>query len=349
MKFLTAAIAVSVLALSACTGANAISTPDTQAQQPTPNVQAEPTSSPSVDESESTPEPTEEATPEPEASVVKVREMVRACSIYDTVQATVIVELHNEGSGWAKLGGGDYTIYDEDENVLGTGGFTYSYPQFLAPGATGYLAEVAYLDDAKAKDVKRVEADGSYDDVEADEVIELVDGEDEAQARGVRRRPVHYGYRQQRVVRGHNQRACRLHLPERERPADRVRDDELGRQPQSGKDQGLRDSCSRMPGQEVGRREGGDLRGQPLLARGAGKPPVAPVLATPRPQADRRGLLSTSQRPRLLLAGAVPFPRLWSGSDHGGLPSAAARIRSSIAGKSARSRSEKFRLDRPCT
>ena len=111
--------------------------------------------------------------PEPEANVVKVSEMVRACTIYDSVQATVIVELHNDGSGWAKLGGGDYTIYDEDENVLGTGGFTYSYPQFLAPGATGYLAEMAYLDDAKAKDVKRVEADGSYEDVEADEVVEL--------------------------------------------------------------------------------------------------------------------------------------------------------------------------------
>ena len=170
MKFVTAALAVCVLTLSACTGQTTISSNTDQGQQPTPNVQAEATSSPSAEGPESTVEPTEE---EPEATVVKVSEMVRACTIYDTVQATVIVELHNEGSGWAKLAGGDYTIYDDDENVLGTGGFTYSYPQFLAPGATGYLAEVAYLEDAKAKDVKRVEADGSYDDVEADEVVEM--------------------------------------------------------------------------------------------------------------------------------------------------------------------------------
>ena len=63
VKLLTAALAVSVLALSACSGANAISSPDTRAQQPSPNVQADATSSPSVEEPESTAEATAEATP----------------------------------------------------------------------------------------------------------------------------------------------------------------------------------------------------------------------------------------------------------------------------------------------
>jgi hypothetical protein len=85
----------------------------------------------------------------------------------------IIIELKNEGTGWAELRGGDYTIYDGSENVLGTGSFSYSYPRFLAPGATGYLADGAYVENAKASAIKRVEADGGYDEASAEDVIEL--------------------------------------------------------------------------------------------------------------------------------------------------------------------------------
>ena len=85
----------------------------------------------------------------------------------------VIVELVNEGTGWAELMGGDYTVYDDDENVVGTGSFSYSFPRYLAPGATGYLADGAYFEDTKVAKLKRVEADGSYDNVELEDVIQL--------------------------------------------------------------------------------------------------------------------------------------------------------------------------------
>ena len=105
--------------------------------------------------------------------MAKGSERIRACDSGDYVRTMVVVEVVNEGTGWAKLTGGDYTVYDDDENVLGTGSFLYSFPKYLAPGATGYLADGSVLEDAKAKDVKRVEADGSYEDVDADEVVEL--------------------------------------------------------------------------------------------------------------------------------------------------------------------------------
>lgn len=85
----------------------------------------------------------------------------------------IIVELFNEGGGWAELRGGDYTVYDDDENVVGTGSFTYSYPRYLAPGATGYLADDGYFEDTKITKLKRVEADGRYDDVEVEDAVSL--------------------------------------------------------------------------------------------------------------------------------------------------------------------------------
>lgn len=134
---------------------------------PTTNVVSDPPTEPP------TAAPTEPPTPEPSASVAKVRETVRPCESGAYVRAMVIVELVNEGDGWAELSGGDYTVFDGDENVIGTGRFTYSYPKYLAPGATGYLADDGIFEDTNVKSVKRVEADGTYDDVEADEVIEF--------------------------------------------------------------------------------------------------------------------------------------------------------------------------------
>jgi hypothetical protein len=102
-----------------------------------------------------------------------VRETIRACTSFDYVQAMVIVEIKNEGTGWAELQGGDYTVYDTDENVVGTGSFTYSYPKYLAPGATGYLGDSTFLEDVDAKNVKRVEADGTFADADPQDVIEI--------------------------------------------------------------------------------------------------------------------------------------------------------------------------------
>jgi hypothetical protein len=117
--------------------------------------------------------PTSEPSPEPSASVGKVRETIKPCTSSSFVRAMIVIELRNEGTGWAELQGGDYTIYDNKENVIGTGNFTYSYPKYLAAGATGYLLEDTFIEDATAKEVKRVEADGTFVDADPNDVIQL--------------------------------------------------------------------------------------------------------------------------------------------------------------------------------
>lgn len=160
-----------MFAFAACTTSSGA---PTSAAAPTSNVTTEtnPAATPLATQ-EPTEAPTIPPTPEPSASVSKVRETIRPCASYGTVQAMIMIELVNEGTGWAELRGGDYTVYDSDENVVGTGNFSYSYPRYLAPGAKGYLADSGYFEDTKIDKLKRVEADGGYDEVAAEDVIQL--------------------------------------------------------------------------------------------------------------------------------------------------------------------------------
>lgn len=173
-RLISPLLLVSMVAMACSPGTASL--PSTAGEAvPTPNAVVDDTPRPSSTPTTAlaTAAPTVAPTPEPSASVSKVREFIKACSTSGFVQATIIVELINEGTGWAELSGGDYTVYDEAEDVVGTGSFTYSYPKYLAPGATGYLLESGYFEDVKAGDVKRVEADGRYDGVDAADIIEL--------------------------------------------------------------------------------------------------------------------------------------------------------------------------------
>jgi hypothetical protein len=176
-KLVTIAAAVALVALvtTACTSQIGSSPSGLSGATPTANVVSQATSTPTAPATQPSATQTPTTTPSAElsASVVKVRETIRPCTSSGFVQAMVIIELKNEGTGWAELQGGDYTIYDGSENVLGTGSFSYSYPPFLAPGATGYLADGAYIEGAKASEVKRVEADGTFDEADEADVIEL--------------------------------------------------------------------------------------------------------------------------------------------------------------------------------
>ncbi len=91
----------------------------------------------------------------------------------DYVQYNLIVEVKNVGTGWAEIGNGDWTLYAKDESVLDTGNFSYAFPRYLAPGKTGYLADSGLSDEFKLKEVGRLDADGSYDTIDADEVVVL--------------------------------------------------------------------------------------------------------------------------------------------------------------------------------
>jgi hypothetical protein len=130
---------------------------------PTPNIVTE----------APTARPTAAPTPTPDAVVNKVLEVVRACQSSSYTRAMVIEEVQNTGNGWAQLGGGDYTVFDNDENVVGTGNFTYAYPKYLAPGARGYLADDGIFEDTKVSTVKRVEADGTFTQVAQSDVVQL--------------------------------------------------------------------------------------------------------------------------------------------------------------------------------
>lgn len=108
----------------------------------------------------------------------KVREILipfqDAGSTY--AEALIVVEVKNTGAGWIELlpSSSDWTIYGADDAVITTGGFVYAYPTYLAPGATGYLAEHAVVNGVRAKTFKRVETTGQYAPVDAADAIVLM-------------------------------------------------------------------------------------------------------------------------------------------------------------------------------
>lgn len=79
----------------------------------------------------------------------------------------VIAEITNEGSLWAQIDAfdSDYSIYDKSGKVTTTGNFLYAYPEFIAPGDTGYLIEDSVESGAVA-DFDTVDVNGRYSDAD---------------------------------------------------------------------------------------------------------------------------------------------------------------------------------------
>ncbi len=155
---------------SAATQAPTASAEPTSAASPTT---APPSATPTAATNEVTPAPT----PAASAAVDKVRDYVRACSRVTSgyAVAVIIVTVKNTGNTWVRLEPGetDYTVYDANGNVTTTRTFLYAYPKYLAPGETGYLADGAVVDGAKAAEFKRVESDGRYTKVDASDAVVL--------------------------------------------------------------------------------------------------------------------------------------------------------------------------------
>ncbi|HET7677638.1 MAG TPA: hypothetical protein VFK38_07275, partial [Candidatus Limnocylindrales bacterium] len=63
----------------------------------------------------------------------------------------------------------DYQIFDKSGDVLETGGFTYAYPQHLAPGQVGYFADETLIDGAKPDQIGKVEADAFFSEADSAE------------------------------------------------------------------------------------------------------------------------------------------------------------------------------------
>jgi hypothetical protein len=163
-----------------CSGATELATPNNASPTANADVPEASESPAAIESAGATDEPTANAetpppTPAPSAEAGVTREYVKACTSYSYVHLTIIVTIKNTGTTWVKLVPyeSDYTVYDKSENVVTTGSFSYAYPTYLAPGQTGYLADEGVADNVKAKNVKRVESDGYYEEVDKDEVIVL--------------------------------------------------------------------------------------------------------------------------------------------------------------------------------
>ena len=112
--------------------------------------------------------PTQRPTPEPSASLNKVGQWVYAWKSFagsSYVSYQVIVEVVNEGNGWAELAGfsSDYTILSPSGGVTATGRFIYEYPKYLGPGETGYLVEDSSQDGVTVDAFASVDVSGRYD------------------------------------------------------------------------------------------------------------------------------------------------------------------------------------------
>jgi hypothetical protein len=124
-----------------------------QTSSPTPTATARPSSRP---------------TPEPEGELAKVQEVVLAYqSSSDYVRYQVIVELRNTGTGWAQVQAfqSDYTVLNAAGGVTATGQFLYAYPEYIGPGATGYLFEEGIESGLTPADFSTVHVDGRFESV----------------------------------------------------------------------------------------------------------------------------------------------------------------------------------------
>lgn len=142
-------VLVIVVAILAGCSATPVGSLESTARIASPSAAAAPTAPPTAAvTAELTPEPT--PAPPDEADVNITQEMMKTWkNSIDTIQFQIVIEVTNSGKGYTDLNSSDrsYTIYAKDDSVLETGDFTYTFPQILGPGETGYYIETGYFDD----------------------------------------------------------------------------------------------------------------------------------------------------------------------------------------------------------
>lgn len=118
------AVSVVLLSTSCSSPASLSTTPAATPSAPTPSATALPTSA--------------------QANLIKTHELLFAWQ--DNHDASlvgyqIIAVLENQGAGWADLipTQSRFSVLDASGNTTVDGLFTFGYPEFIAPGATGYL------------------------------------------------------------------------------------------------------------------------------------------------------------------------------------------------------------------
>jgi hypothetical protein len=164
-----------VLLIAGCVTTNPISEPTASAP---PSSSAQPTSAPTATATTSaslvasiapTASPSPGPTPTVNSNVVITNQKLIAWKpkYSSYVSYYVIAEITNEGSLWAQIDAfdSDYSVYDRSGKVTTTGNFLYAYPEFIAPGDTGYLIEDSVESGAVA-DFDTVDVNGRYSDAD---------------------------------------------------------------------------------------------------------------------------------------------------------------------------------------
>ena len=119
--------------------------------------------------------PTPRATPVPVADLAKSQQVVYAWQneFSNYISYQVIIELVNQGDGWAQLSAfdSDYQILDADGGLVTTGGFTYAFPEYVGPGESAYLIGDGLEEGLSVEQFQTVEADGRYDEADGPDVV----------------------------------------------------------------------------------------------------------------------------------------------------------------------------------
>lgn len=162
-----AATLIAVLfAVAGCASGEQIADSTSPAASASPTAEPTPTPSPRP-----TAEPTPRPTPKPSADLARSQQVVYAWQneFSDYVSFQVIIEIVNEGDGWGEVSAfnSDYQVLDGGGGLVTTGSFTYAFPAFIGPGATGYLIEDGLEEGLDPASFVSVEADGRYDSSDA--------------------------------------------------------------------------------------------------------------------------------------------------------------------------------------
>jgi hypothetical protein len=122
-----------------------------------------------------TPRPTAPPTPKPSPAVDALDPWFRfgKHEFIDGVDGQLIAPVKNIGSTWVRMlpGQSDYTVYNSDGTVAGTGYFLYAYPAYIAPGETGYFPEDVQLEGADVDLIGKVEPNIYFEPVSEDDAI----------------------------------------------------------------------------------------------------------------------------------------------------------------------------------
>jgi hypothetical protein len=123
---------------------------------------------------QATPVPTATSTPQPSADVVGLSTflLLPKRPDPDLLGYQIVTRVKNDGNGWAKLdaSSSDFVVLDGSGGVTSTGSMSQAYPEYIAPGATGYLVTYDVQHGVHLADFVRAEVTPAFSSTSSAEV-----------------------------------------------------------------------------------------------------------------------------------------------------------------------------------